>query len=630
MKRIILGTAGHIDHGKTTFIRALTGIDCDRLKEEKERGITIELGYANLTLPGDIKIGIVDVPGHEKFVSKMVAGASGIDVVAFIIAADEGVMPQTREHLYICELLGVKRGIIVVTKRDLVDEELLQLQIEDIKNFVKGSFLENAPVIAVSSVHGEGINDFVDALTVISKEIYEKPLDRPFRLPIDDILIIKGFGTVVRGTVISGSISVKEDIQILPAGIKSRIRSMQSHGNQIEKGYAGERVAVNLPEIERTEVERGMMLVKEGYFKATDKLAAFIHYLPYNQKPLKARFISQFHIYTRKVEGELFLINKEHLNPGEKAFVLIRLKKPVVAAYGDPFIIRGFGIYTTLGGGKVLIPNLKQIDRKIDEGLLDNLLNSDNKILAEIFIREEKTAGISCRQLSAVLNIAEEELKQIIENLKKAGIVYEDEKGRCYHTNTIKELKNSILLAVKDFHNKFPMKIGIGKRELFEKSGVGEGLFDLVISQLLKEHDIEIMEDIVKIKTADSAGHETNELTHKIGSLFLKWGLQPEENVSEISKILNEKENTVKDAINSMVRKGILIRIKEGYFIHHKYLESVKSAIIKHFSKKDLLTPQDMRDIFNISRKYIIPLLEYLDSIKFTIRVQDGRKLRGR
>ncbi len=629
MKRIILGTAGHIDHGKTTFIKALTGIDCDRLKEEKQRGITIELGYAILNLPNDIKVGIVDVPGHERFVSKMVAGASGIDVVAFIIAGDEGIKPQTREHLYICELLGVKKGIIVITKKDLIDDELLQLQIEDIKDFVKGTFLENAPIIAVSSVTGEGIKDFVQALTSISEEIYEKPADRPFRLPIDDIMIIKGFGTVVRGTVISGTLSVKEDIQILPIGIRSRVRSMQTHGKQVEKGFAGERIAINLPEIERSDIERGMMIVKEGFFETTDKLAAYIHYLPYNQKPLKARFISQFHIYTRRVEGEIFLIDRDQLNPGEKAFVLIRLKKPVVASYGDPFIIRGFGIYTTLGGGKILIPNLKMIDRKISGEFLSTILTSDTKNLVEIFIREEGIEGITSRNLCAMLNMSEEELKVIIENLINNRIIFFDEKGRYHHRSTVEEIKNAIERELTEFHQRSPMKIGMGKRELFEKSAVREGLFELSLKQLMEEKKIEILDDIVKIKGASSSDN-TDELIKRIEALFLKWELQPEENIAEIARLLNEKENTLKDAISSMVKKGILVKIKEGYVIHQKSLEKLKSAILDHFSRKDILTPQDMREIFNLSRKYIIPLLEYLDSIKFTIRVQDGRKLRGR
>lgn len=630
MKRIILGTAGHIDHGKTTFIKALTGIDCDRLKEEKERGITIELGYANLTLPSGVKVGIVDVPGHERFVSKMVAGASGIDIVAFIIAGDEGIKPQTREHLYICELLGVKRGIIVVTKKDLIDEELLSLQIEDIKDFIKGSFLEGAKIIPVSSITGEGLKDFIAELDNISKDVAEKPIDRPFRLPIDDVVTIKGFGTVVRGTVISGTISLKDDVAILPLQIKSRIRSIQSHGQNISAGYAGERIAINLPEVEKAEIERGMLVAKEGFFDTTDKLAVLLYYLPYNQKPLKSRFVSQFHIYTRRVEGEFFLINRDKLNPGEKAFALLRLKKPVNASYGDPFIVRGFGVYTTLGGGKIINPHLEKISKDITEDYLKEFLNGDVKKLIELFIKEKGESGITRKKLIGLLNISEKEADRYILDLKNSKTIFEDEKGKYYHTEVIKSVKKNILESILDFHNKNPLKLGINKRELFEKSSIKEDLFSLILNMLAVEKSIEIQEDIVKSSTFSLKDNKSEELFTKLEKLYLDYGLQPEDNFAEIAKKINEKESAVRDAISTLTKRGLLLKVKDSFYIHPKILEEMKRKILDHFSKKDLLTPQDMKELFNLSRKYTIPLLEYLDLVKFTIRVQEGRKLRGR
>lgn len=630
MKRIILGTAGHIDHGKTTFIKALTGIDCDRLKEEKERGITIELGYAHLSLKNGVKVGIVDVPGHERFVGKMVAGASGIDIVAFIISAEEGIKPQTREHLYICELLGVKKGIVVVTKKDLVDEDFLNLQIEDIKEFVKGTFLENSRIIPVSSITGEGLQDFIKELERLANELTEKPSDKPFRLPIDDIVTIKGFGTVVRGTIISGTISVKDEIVILPANYRSRIRSMQSHNQNVTTGYAGERIALNLPEVEKEEIERGMLVAKEGYFDSTDKLLVELFYLPYNQKPLKSRFVSQFHIYTRRVEGEFFLINRDKLNPGEKSYAIIRLKKPVYASYGDPFIVRGFGVYTTIGGGRIINPSLLSVNRNLSEEYINKIASANPIELIELFLKDRGKEGIELKKLCGILNFSEEEVKKNIELLLGKNQIFKDLKERYYHSFVIEEMKKFILDSVADFHKKNPLKIGINKSELFEKTSVNEGLFELILNLLNNDKKIDISGNIVKSSDFKSNESVKDPLFIKVEKFYLNSELQPEDNFVELSKKTGINEKALKDIIVSLAKEGILIKIKDNFYLHRKVFDDMKAKILNHFSKKDLLTPQDMKEMFNISRKYTIPILEYLDSIKFTIRLQEGRKLRSK
>lgn len=630
MKRIILGTAGHIDHGKTTFIKALTGIDCDRLKEEKERGITIELGYAYLYLKNGVKVGIVDVPGHEKFVSKMVAGASGIDTVAFVISADEGIKPQTREHLYICELLGVKSGIIVVTKKDLVEEDFLHLQIEEIKNFVKGTFLENAKIIPVSSVTGEGIQEFVEELENLSNDISQKPSDKPFRLPIDDVISIKGFGTVVRGTIISGTISLKDEVVILPSNYKSRIRSLQSHNQSIQTGYAGERVAINLPEVDKSNVERGMLVAKEGYFDVSDKLLVELFYLPYNQKPLKSRFVSQFHIYTRRVEGEFFLIGREMLNPGERAYAVIRLKKPVYASYNDPFIVRGFGVYTTIGGGRIINPAITSISRDFPDEYLKKLSNSSQDTLVEMYLEQGKKSGLTLKKICGLLNFSEQEVEKNIGSLLNKKIVFKDAKNRYYHISAVEEVKKFILDYIYDFHNKNPLKIGVNKSELLEKSDINEELFEMVLSLLINEKKIYFSENI--IRSIDFKAEESGEdsLFLKVENFYLNSGLEADENITELSKKIGINEKSLRDIIASLVKKGILIKIKDNYYIHKTVFEEMKTKVLEHFSKKILLTPQDMKNMFNLSRKYTIPLLEYLDTIKLTIRLPEGRKLRSK
>ena len=325
MKHVILGTAGHIDHGKTSLVKALTGVDTDRLKEEKERGITIELGFTFLDLPGGIRLGIIDVPGHEKFVKHMVAGAWGIDLVALVIAADEGVMPQTREHLDICKLLKVKKGLVVLTKIDLVDRELTEIVKEEVAEIVQDTFLRNAPILTVSSVTGEGIPQLLSTLDDLSQEIKERSCDGLLRLPVDRVFVMKGFGTVVTGTMISGSLSLGETVQILPSGVEGKVRSLQVYGRGVEKAVAGERAAINLQGIETSVVERGDVLTRPNTLEPTQLIDAYLEYLPAAPRPLKHRTMQRFHIGTTLTNASIFLLDQEELAPGEGGFVQLRL-----------------------------------------------------------------------------------------------------------------------------------------------------------------------------------------------------------------------------------------------------------------------------------------------------------------
>lgn len=627
MKRIILGTAGHIDHGKTTFIKALTGIDCDRLKEEKERGITIELGYAKLLLPSGIKVGIVDVPGHEKFVSKMVAGATGIDVVALIIAADEGIKPQTREHLFICDLLGIKKGIIVLTKKDLVDDELLELQKEEIREFVKNTSLEHAPILAVSSTTGEGLKDFINTLDDIAKEIVEKPIDMPFRMPIDAVLTIKGFGTVVRGTVISGKIRHGDEVVILPDNISVRVRGMQSHGEAIPEGLAGERLAINFSDIEKEQLERGMVVATKGYFSPTQRILIEFHYLPYNEKPLKSRFKCQFHLFTSHVNAEVYLLNKDKLMPNETAYALVKLEKPVIVSYGDSYVIRGYGIYTTIGGGKVLNPYIPTFERHYySENYLDVISSSNMEKVISIFVLENEDKGINLESLVGLVKVNIYKLKDIVEGLKKNGVLVEDDKKKLYHRDIVDNYKHKIIEIISKFHIDNPIKIGINKDELCAKIGCSETIFPLLIKTLLDDKKINLKGELisdVNFKTQEAAVG----IFQKIEEVYDNYGLSPED-LETVAKLLNFDLKKLKEAIFTLIKQGRMQKISENYFITTNTLQVTKSKLVDFFSKKPILTPQDMRDLFGISRKYIIPLLEFLDSIKFTIRVTEGRKLR--
>ena len=356
MKQIILGTAGHIDHGKTSLIKAISGTDTDRLKEEKERGITIELGFAALDLPSGQHLGIVDVPGHEKFVKNMVAGATGIDIVVMVIAADEGVMPQTREHMEICTLLGVEYGLVAVTKIDMVDEEWLELALEDIRDFVKGTFLEDASVAAVSSTTQEGIPEFIDILDELAAKIPDRPPSDLFRLPIDRVFTMKGFGTVITGTLISGQVKVGEQIMIYPSGITSKVRGIQVHNKSADHASAGMRTAINFQGLEKEAIRRGEVLSKPGNLVASYMADVYLQYLASNKKPLKNRTRVRFHTGTSEVLGNVILLDREELAPNESAVVQLRLDAPVALVKDDRFVIRSYSPVYTIGGGKVLNP----------------------------------------------------------------------------------------------------------------------------------------------------------------------------------------------------------------------------------------------------------------------------------
>lgn len=353
MKHVIVGTAGHIDHGKTSLVRALTGIDADRLKEEKQRGITIDIGFANLEL-GDVRLGFVDVPGHERFVKNMLAGAHGIDVVILVIAADESVMPQTREHFDICRLLGVRKGVVALTKADMVDADLLELARAEIEEYVAGSFLEGAPMVAVSSTTGQGIDELKAILADIAAEIPERRLDRPFRLPVDRAFTIRGFGTVLTGTLIAGEVEVGDALEVLPGGLKVKVRGLQVHGHTTDRAAAGQRTAVNLQGVEVEDVARGQVLAPVGRFRETSMLDVRLDLLEGAPRSLEHRTRVRFHHGTSEAIARVVLLGRDALSPGESAIAQVRLETPILALPGDRFIVRSYSPQATIGGGVVL------------------------------------------------------------------------------------------------------------------------------------------------------------------------------------------------------------------------------------------------------------------------------------
>jgi len=627
MKNIILGTAGHIDHGKTAFVRALTGIECDRLEEEKRRGITIVLGYAHFNLPSGIKVGIVDVPGHERFVNRMVAGAAGIDVVALLVAADEGIKPQTREHLYICEILGIKKGIVVLNKKDLADEELLFLQMDDIASLTAETFLADAPIIPVSSVTGEGLPEFVAALDRIAGDIVEKPVGKPFRLPVDAVVSITGFGAVVRGTAISGRIVPGEEVVVLPAGYRSRIRGLQNHGQDVTEGRAGERLAINLADIKTDELERGMVVVRPGTFASSTRILVEFHYLPYNKKPLKPLVHGQFHALAAKVNARMELWGEEKLLPGAKAAAVVTTARPIAVAAGDPFVMRGYGMFTTIGGGRILYPLLpEEGDFFLDRESLRILTGDDLKEKIDLCLRERGEKGIARTDLCGIFNESDDRIDKCILALRKDGTLYEDSGGRLYAREPVLALRQEIGATLAAYHRRNYLRWGMGREELFRKTKSSPELFQLVLNMMLKEGRIETTGELVKAKDFNVTGQDdVNILFTRIEDLYRQYGLQPDTPAAGVESLKVDKKK-FQEVLDSLTRSGRLVRICTDHYLHPEHLERVRAALEVFFAKHDILSPPDVRALFGLSRKYIIPLLEYFDGIKFTVRTPEGRK----
>jgi selenocysteine-specific elongation factor len=633
-KHVILGTAGHIDHGKTALVKALTGVDTDRLKEEKERGITTELGFTFLDLPSGIRMGIIDVPGHEKFVKHMVAGVWGIDLVALIIATDEGVMPQTREHLDICRLLEVNKGLIILTKIDLVDEDLLGLVKEEVTEIVKDSFLKDAPILPVSSITREGIPELISALDRLSKEVEERSTDGLFRLPIDRVFVMKGFGTVVTGTVVSGTLSIGESVQILPSGVEAKVRTLQVYNRPVEKALAGQRAAVNLQGIETSAVERGDVLVHTHTLAPTRMLDVYIEYLPSAQRPLKNRTRQRFHIGTNLTSVSIFLLDREELVPGESGFAQVRLEAPVVALPHDRFVIRGSGVIQTLGGGVVLDAHPTKHKRNAPSVIEDLTIlreGSQDQAIAQ-HISRSGMGGIAPDDLLKRVATSSSEVQSVIKKMidKGEALLIDPEKMKVIDIRSYHQLREMALAQLKEFHQRFPMKSGLAKEELRTKlpMEVDVKLFQILLNGLIKSKEILLEKDKLRLPTHQISSMDEKGLIKRVEEAVLKAGLQSP-SPRELSEAWSEKEEGVQAVFEHLVHEGVLVKIKSGIYIHRVPFEHLKEELVSYLKKNKEITTPRFKEMTNASRKYAIPLIEYFDQIKLTIRLGEKRVLRS-
>jgi selenocysteine-specific elongation factor len=636
LKPIILGTAGHIDHGKTSLIKAVTGINTDRLKEEKLRGITIELGFASLALPGGQRLGVVDVPGHEKFVKNMVAGATGIDIVVMVIAADEGIMPQTREHMEICTLLDIQHGVIVLTKSDLVDEEWLEMVRDDVGDFARDTFLESAPVIAVSSATGEGLPEFLKSLEEISAKVTPKVTSGLFRLPVDRVFTMRGFGTVITGTLISGKVSIGDQIMVYPSGITSKVRGIQVHGESVETARAGMRTAINFQGLDKDRVNRGDMVAAPDALMPSHMLDVSLTYLSSNPKQLKNRTRVRFHSGTSEIMGIVVLLDRDALNGGQTVMAQIRLEHPVSLIRDDRYVLRSYSPVQTIGGGRILNP-IPLKHKPNQPGVMDHLMalaSEDLEQVVEQFIKAAGFRGIRHHHLRIMVNIPEKHLEKMLQSMlsQKAIIRVDKDTRTLIHQSMFSDIQQVIQDQIRDYHQTFPLKPGIPKEELKSKlpRAIGAKTFLITLQHMAKEGSIILEEDIVFM-----ADHKVTlevdqkELKNKILTAYIEGHLSPPW-FKEICQKLEAPKKTAKEVLSLLINEGTLVKVKEDQYYHRMHLDKLKDELVEFLIANEEITTPQFKDMAGVSRKYVIPLIEYFDRMQVTIRVGDIRKLRRR
>jgi selenocysteine-specific elongation factor len=637
MKQVILGTAGHIDHGKTSLIKALTGIDTDRLKEEKLRGITIELGFAHMEMPGGERLGIVDVPGHEKFVKHMVAGATGIDLVALVIAADEGVMPQTREHMEICELLHVKKGLVVLTKTDLVDDpDWLEMVREDIAVFLKGTFLEGCEIIAVSAVTGEGLEELKKSLAQLFAEVESKSSEGPFRLPVDRVFSMRGFGTVITGTSISGRLQIGDSVVIYPEGLKSKVRGIQVHGKDVQEVLPGQRTAVNLQGMERALIERGNVLASAGALSPSHMIDVQLDLLKSAPRALKHRAKIRFHTGTAEHLATIILLDREELKPGEKTFAQVRLDQPAAVLRGDRFVLRSYSPVQTIGGGAVLHPlprKHKGSAKREAAKALEKLSKSPDSDIILWHLQDAGWAGLGEAELRIRTNVSQKFLEKTLQQFTSARkvVLYDKENRRLIHPDALEEMKSSIKAILAGYHNRFPLKAGMPKEEipaLLSKPVEGK-LYNFVLRQLVEADQIALEMEWVRLTTHKVAlSKDEDNIRQKIERAFRESGLQPPF-FKEVASGLPGTSKQHQEVLEWMLAKGVLVKTKEEIYFHAASMAELQNRLVDWLREHGEITTPQFKEMTGASRKYTIPLLEYFDGQKVTIRVGEVRKLRG-
>ncbi len=632
VKHVVVGTAGHIDHGKTSLVKALTGTDTDRLPEEKARGITIDLGFAFLEEPGSLVIEIVDVPGHERFVKNMLAGVGGIDLALLVVAADEGVMPQTREHLAICQLLRIKSGMVALTKADLAEPDWIDLVRDDVANLVRSTFLAGCPLLPVSVKTGAGLGELRQALADLGRQVPAKPTDQTARLPIDRVFTVKGFGTVVTGTLTAGTFGVDDKVEVYPRGVQSKVRGLQVHGTGVERASAGQRTAVNLQGVERAAIERGDVVAPPGSLVPSLLADATLELLPDAPRPLKARDRVRFHVGTQEVMARVLLVDRATLEPGQVSYGRFRFEAPVVALPGDRFVIRSYSPIVTIGGGTLLDIAPPRFKRKAPALLAHLTLlehGAPTQVLEE-HLKQAGPAGARAADLRARTAFGPDRLKRLLEELVQAGALVAVDREWYLHREGNDRLRSQTLALLEAFHAENPLRAGISREELRSRAGhAQERVFSQLLSGLEAEGLVRSEKDQVRLATHTiRLSAEQDRIVKGLEADFLKAGAappSPEEALARLGVQGTEKH----ELFQLLVSDRRLLRVKDSLYFHAEALRAIQDKVVAHLREKKDIGPGDVKDLLGISRKYAIPLMEYFDAQRVTVRQGERRVLRG-
>ncbi|MFZ5646755.1 MAG: selenocysteine-specific translation elongation factor [Bacillota bacterium] len=630
MKSLIIGTAGHVDHGKTLLVKALTGLDTDRLKEEQERGISIELGFAFLSLPGGRRAGIVDVPGHERFIKNMLAGVGGMDMVMLVIAADEGVMPQTREHLDIIQLLQIKYGVVVLTKVDTVDGDWIALVKEEVAEFLKGTILEGAPLIEVSSVTGQGIERLKETLAGLAEKVESRSAVGPMRLPVDRVFSVTGFGTVVTGTMISGSAATGDPVEIMPGGISSRIRNIHVHGKKVERAAAGQRVAINLAGVEVEQVPRGSVVAATGYLKPTFRLDVRLQLLK-SARTLKQRARVRLYLGTAEIFGRVVLLQEEELEPGKWTYAQIELEEEAVALKGDRFVIRSYSPMRTIGGGSIIDTNPRK-HKRFRQDVIESIATRERGAPEELVqqVLRGESGMFAAGDIARTTGLSGDETVKTLEDMVLVGAVRRIEgEGTAYYLDgdTYLRWTGEIKSVVQGYHKEYPLREGFPKEELRSRKfgGLNAKQFQFLLQYL--ESDGVIVSGPTTVSDPGFLWEPDPKIKNKLDLVISRYREQamqpPAWNEAAGSAGMDEKLSV--EALHYMLKKGILIKVSDDLYFHSSSLQEAKEKLAVFFKTKGEITVGEARDLLGTSRKYALPLLEYFDREKITRRVGDAR-----
>lgn len=631
----VVGTSGHIDHGKTTLVKALTGVDTDRFAEEKERGITIDIGFARYHDEDGTDFAFVDVPGHERFVHNMLAGVAGMDAVMMVVAADEGVMPQTLEHLHICDLLGIRRGLVALTRRDLVDdEELLELSREDVKEAMQGTFLEDAPIIPVSAVTGEGLDDLRAELAKLAKLVVPRDLDHPFRFPVDRSFSIKGFGTVVTGTIVAGRLRKEQTVVQYPSLAPMRIRGLQVHGEPVEEALAGQRAAINLTGVSKEEILRGDQLAAPESLLNSYLLNVELKLLDSIPRDLTHRTRIRMHLGTRVVLGRIGLLEEGAFTPGETQLIQLRMEEPVSSLFGDRFIIRNYSPIYTLGGGRVIDPapnKSRRIKRELSKRL-QALAGEDEEALVEQVIYLQAARGVRATEGFIRTGFSEKQFNKAVQQLSSEGTVVLIDQGekKYIHQETLDRISSFMERVLEAHHRSFPEREGMTRAELAGKLSLifADKEVGMVLGRLVKQGRIAQQEQVYLLP-----GHQKNvsgqdeQTLGKCIDVIRAGGVQPPRKTALFDACgVDEKAGLRLLKMGS--HNNLLVRVKDDLYYTPDVLEEIQGKLRIFLKEKEQITVIDFKELMDISRKHAIDLLEHFDAQKFTIRLENHRVLR--